>query len=66
MNEELTAKIDGSSLQEGYEYSKNHWEYKNIFSFPDAWFLSIMNYPSATHLLDVDRDSCKQQNVLHL
>jgi hypothetical protein len=26
------AKIDGSSLQEeGYEYSKCHWEYKNIF-----------------------------------
>jgi len=49
MNEEPTAKIDGSSLQEGYEYSKNHWEFKNIFSFPDAWFLSIINYPSATH-----------------
>ena len=51
MNEEATAKIDGSSLQEeGYEYSKCHWEYKNIFSFPDAWlFLSILNYPTVTH-----------------
>ena len=49
MNEEPTAKMDGSSLQEGYEYSKNHWEYENIFSFPDAWFLSILNYPTVTH-----------------
>jgi hypothetical protein len=49
MIEEPTAKIDGSSLQEGYEYSKCHWEYKNIFSFPDAWFLSIINYPTETH-----------------
>ena len=50
MTEEPTAKIDGSSLQEGYEYSKSLWEYKNIFSFPDAWFLSILNYyPTATH-----------------
>ena len=49
MNEEPTAKIDESSLQEGYEYSKSLWEYKNIFSFPDAWFLSIINYPSSTH-----------------
>ncbi len=50
MNEEPTAKIDdGSSLQEGYEYSKCRWEYKNIFSFPDAWFLSIINYPTETH-----------------
>jgi hypothetical protein len=49
MIEEPTAKIDGSSLQEGYEYSKCHWEYKNIFSFPDAWSLSIINYPTVTH-----------------
>ena len=49
MIEEPTAKIDGSSLQEGYEHSKSLWDYKNIFSFPDAWFLSIINYPTATH-----------------
>jgi hypothetical protein len=49
MIEEPTAKIDGSSLQEGYEYSKSLWDYKNIFSFPDAWFLSIINYPTVTH-----------------
>ncbi len=49
MNEEPTAKRDGSSLQEGYEYSKCHWEHKNIFSFSDAWFLSIINYPTVTH-----------------
>ncbi len=49
MNEEPTAKINGSSLQEGYECSKCHWEYKDIFSFPDAWFLSIINYPTSTH-----------------
>ena len=39
MNEEPTAKINGSC----------HWEYKNIFSFPDAWFLSIINYPTVRH-----------------
>ena len=50
INEEPTAKIDGSSLQEGYEYSKTLWDYKNIFSFPDdAWFLSILNYPDSEH-----------------
>jgi hypothetical protein len=49
MNEEPTSKIDGSSLQEGYEYSKTLWEYKNIFSFPDAWYLSILNYLTVEH-----------------
>ena len=49
MNEEPTSKIDGSSLQEGYEYSKTLWEYKNIFSFPDAWYLSILNNLTVEH-----------------
>ena len=49
MIEEPTATIDGSSLQEGYEFSKSLWDYKNIFSFPDAWFLCIINYPTVTH-----------------
>ena len=55
MNEEPTAKINGSSLQEGYECSKCHWEYKDIFSFPDAWFLSIINYPTSTHWMLIER-----------
>ena len=46
MNEYTTAKIDG------YENSKCLWDFKNVFSFPDAWYLSILNYPSATeHLM---------------
>jgi len=36
-------------LKEGYQHSKDLWEYKNIFSSPDSWFLSIINYPDNTH-----------------
>jgi Ulp1 protease family, C-terminal catalytic domain len=36
-------------LQEGYAHSKELWEYKNIYSLPDTWFLSIINYPDNTH-----------------
>ena len=55
MNEEPTAKIDGSSPQEGYEYSKTILEYKNIFLFPDAWFLSILKYPTVTNWMLIER-----------
>jgi hypothetical protein len=37
------------ALREGYEDSKKLWEYKNIFSLPDRWFLSIINYPDNIH-----------------
>jgi hypothetical protein len=36
-------------LQDGYAHSTDLWEYKNIFSLPDAWFLSIINYPDNVH-----------------
>ncbi len=65
MKEEPTAKIDGSSLQEGYEYSKNHWDYKNIFSFPDAWFLSIINYPTVTHWMLIGLHARSKTFLIH-
>jgi hypothetical protein len=37
------------ALQDGYAHSKELWEYKNIYSLPDTWFLSIINYPDNTH-----------------
>ena len=49
MNVDTTAKRDGSTLPDGSENSKSLWDYKNIFSFPNAWFLSILNYPSAEY-----------------
>jgi hypothetical protein len=36
-------------LQKSYADSKDMWEYKNIYSLPDAWFLSIINYPDNIH-----------------
>ena len=36
-------------LQYGYAHSQELWEYKNIYSLPDTWFLSIINYPDNTH-----------------
>jgi len=36
-------------LQDGYAHSKELWTYKNIYSLPDTWFLSIINYPDNTH-----------------
>jgi hypothetical protein len=37
------------ALQDGYAHSQELWEYKNIYSLPDTWFLSIINYPDNTH-----------------
>jgi hypothetical protein len=36
-------------LQDSYAHSKDLWEYKNIYSLPDTWFLSIINYPDNIH-----------------
>jgi hypothetical protein len=36
-------------LQDGYTHSKELWTYKNIYSLPDTWFISIINYPDNTH-----------------
>ncbi len=48
MNGDQAAVIEGSTLQEGYKYlSKELCPYQNIFQFPpDAWFLSMINYPT--------------------
>jgi hypothetical protein len=46
MNEYTTAKIDGYENLNAFGISRM------FFSFPDAWYLSILNYPSATeHLM---------------
>jgi hypothetical protein len=36
-------------LQPGHVDSQSYWTYKNIFSFPDSWFFSYINYPDQTH-----------------
>jgi hypothetical protein len=36
-------------LQDGYAHSQLLWEYKNIYSLPNTWFLSIINYPDNIH-----------------
>jgi hypothetical protein len=37
------------SLQDGYLASTELWEYRNIYSLPDSWFFSHINYPDNQH-----------------
>jgi hypothetical protein len=38
-----------TALQDGYLASKELWEYRNIYSLPDSWFFSHINYPDNQH-----------------
>ena len=65
MNGDQAAVIEGSTLQEGYKYSsKELCPYQNIFQFLDAWFLSIINYPTTAELWMLT--PCQKQNILYL
>jgi hypothetical protein len=50
-NKNKICKIARTSaeLLPGYVNSQSYWTYKNIFSFPDSWFFSYINYPEQTH-----------------
>jgi hypothetical protein len=47
-------------LQYGYAHSQELWEYKNIYSLPDTWFLSIINYPDKIHWMLVGMHANKK------
>ena len=47
--ETTTEVVDLSLFPFAYEFSKDLWEYENIFSHQDRWFLTILNYPDRTH-----------------
>ena len=53
------------ALREGYEESKVLWEYKNIFSLPDRWFLSIINYPDNIHWMLVGMHASKSTYFIY-
>ena len=38
-----------NALQVGYLASTQLWEYRNIYSLPDSWFFSHINYPDNQH-----------------
>jgi hypothetical protein len=41
--------VDLSLFSSAYEQSRELWAYENIFSHPDRWYLTILNYPDCTH-----------------
>ena len=41
--------VDLSLFSSAYEQSRELWAYENIFSHPDRWYLTILNYPDRTH-----------------
>jgi len=64
-NSQCEMVFTDKALREGYEESQDLWEYKNIFSLPDRWFLSIINYPDNIHWMLVGMHASKSTYFIY-